>query len=318
MGLFKRAASAINTADPATDLTLALAPSIRRVQKLEERGSPANGVITGVKFTLDDDTTRKDYAVTVLESGARYGIRAYPRAAHRMRLGLPVVVKADDGRAVFDWAAMAAAWGLDEESAGQDSLRKPPDDGIHDSALDARVQRHLKKWPPVSATIVSVTRTTMFGLQTVNFDVELELLDGSRSLSKRDEVPSYAQWWAAPGAVVPAVVDPGDTSKASVDWPAFALAKVDDVGFDDDPIDGSIAALLEQSRAPTPTMTTQPAAVDPSAPVTLDLSMRSWVEARRSGAMSERDFEQALHDWQEAGMCNAAQIEAARAAAQSV
>ena len=229
-----------------------------------------------------------------------------------MRLGLPVVVKADDGRAVFDWAAMAAAWGLDEESAGQDSLRKPPDDGIHDSALDAHVQRHLKKWPPVSATIVSVARTTMFGLQTVNFDVELELLDGSRSLSKRDEVPSYAQWWATPGAVVPAVVDPGDTSKASVDWPAFALAKVDDVGFDDDPIDGSIAALLEQSRAPTPTITTQPAAVDPSAPVTLDLSMRSWVEARRSGAMSEHDFEQALHDWQEAGMCNAAQIEAAR------
>ena len=234
-----------------------------------------------------------------------------------MRLGLPVVVKADDGRAVFDWAAMAAAWELDEDSAGQDSLRKPPDDGIHDSALDARVQRHLRKWSPVSATIASVTRTTMFGLQTINFDVELELPDGSRSLSKRDEVPSYAQWWAAPGAVVPAVVDPSDTTKASVDWPAFALGKVDDVGFDDEPIDGSIAAVLEQSMAPTPTMAAQPAPVDPSAPVTLDMTMRSWVDARRGGAMSERDFEQALHDWQEAGMCNAAQIEATRAAAQS-
>jgi hypothetical protein len=33
--------------------------------------------------------------------------------------------------------------------------------------------------------------------------------------------------------------------------------------------------------------------------------------------MSERDFEQALHDWQEAGMCTDAQIEAARAAAGS-
>jgi hypothetical protein len=35
MGLFKRAASAVNTADPATDLTIALSPSIRRVRKLE-------------------------------------------------------------------------------------------------------------------------------------------------------------------------------------------------------------------------------------------------------------------------------------------
>jgi hypothetical protein len=33
--------------------------------------------------------------------------------------------------------------------------------------------------------------------------------------------------------------------------------------------------------------------------------------------MSQRDFDQALRDWQEAGMCNDAQIEAAKAAAQS-
>ena len=55
--------------DPATDLTVAFSPSIRRVRKLEERGTPANGVITGVKFTLNDDMTRKDYAVTALGSG---------------------------------------------------------------------------------------------------------------------------------------------------------------------------------------------------------------------------------------------------------
>ena len=116
---------------------------------------------------------------------------------------------------------MAAAWNLGDEFLGQDSLRKAPDDGIHDAALDARVQRHLRKWSPVSATIVSLTRTTMFGLQTINFDVELELADGSRALSKRDDVPSYAEWWAAPGATVPAVVDPDDTSKANIDWCAL-------------------------------------------------------------------------------------------------
>jgi hypothetical protein len=315
MGLFRKAASAINTADPATDLTVALSPSIRRVQKLEDRGTPANGVITGVKFTLNDDTTRKDYAVTVLGSGARFGIRAYPHDAHRLRLGLPVVVKADGGRAIFDWAAMAAAWALDEESAGQDALRKAPDDGISDSALDARVQRHLRKWSPVSATILSVTPTTMFGLRTMDFDVDLELADGTHALSKRDDVPSYAQWWAAPGVTVPAVVDPEKTTVASVDWPAFALSKRDEVGFDDDPIEGSIAALLEQPGDAAPMMSTQPAAVDPSAPVTLDMSMQSWVGARRGGQMSERDFERALADWKEAGMCTDAQIGAARAAA---
>jgi hypothetical protein len=315
MGLFKRVASAVNEVDVATDLTVALSPSIRRVRKLEERGTPANGVITGVKFTLNDDMTRKDYAVTALESGARYGIRAALPDAHRLRLGLPVVVKADGARAIFDWSAMTAAWGLGDEFLGQDALRKPPEDGIHDAAVDARVQRRLRKWSPVSATILSVTRTTMFGLSTLNFDIELELADGSRSLSKRDDVPSYAQWWAAPGATVPAVVDPEDTTKANIDWATFALAKRDEVGFDDDPIEGSIAAVLEQPVAAPPAMTVEPAPADPSAPVTLDLTMRSWVDMRRNGSMSEKDFEKALRDWQEAGMCNEAQTAAARAEA---
>ena len=113
------------------------------------------------------------------------------------------------------------------------------------------------------------------------------------------------------------MVDPSDTAKASIDWPAFALARAEEVGFDDDPIEGSIAAMLEQSAPATPAMTAQPAAADPSAPATLDMTMRSWVDARRAGAMSERDFDKALRDWQEAGMCNDAQIEAAKAAAQS-
>ena len=317
MGLFKRAAAAANSIDVATELTVAFSPSVRRVRKLEERGTPANGVITGVKFTLNDDMTRKDFAVTTLGSGTRYGIRASLPDAHRLRLGLPVVVKSDGARAVFDWAAMAAAWELGDEFLGQDSLRKPPDDGIHDAALDARVQRHLRKWSPVSATILTLTRTTMFGLQTINFDVELELADGSHSLAKRDDVPSYAQWWAAPGAVVPAVVDPEDTTTANIDWPAFALTKVDEVGFDDDPPEGSIAAILEQPVAATPAMTAQPAPADPSAPATLDMSMRSWIDMRRNGSMSEPDFVKTLADWQAAGMCNAVQVEAAKAAASS-
>ena len=108
-----------------------------------------------------------------------------------------------------------------------------------DTALDARVQRHLKKWTPTEATIVSLQRRTMMGMPTLNWDVELQLADGRTSMSTGDEVPSYAQWYAAPGAVVPVVIDPKDGSEASIDWPAFALAQFDAVGFDDDPPPGA-------------------------------------------------------------------------------
>ena len=244
MGLFRRAASAVNQVDPATDLTLALSPSIRRVHTLEERGTPANGVITGVRFSLDGDTTRKEFAITTV-AGDRFGIRTQPPDAHRLRLGLPVVLKRDGNRAILDWPAMTAAWGRPDEVLAQDALKKPPADGVVDTALDARVQRHLQKWSPVSATIVGLIRTSAMGVPTLNWDIELELADGSHAVSRRDEVPSYAQWWVAPAAAVPAVVDPDDTSKASIDWPRFALARYEDVGFDDDPVAGSIAAELE-------------------------------------------------------------------------
>jgi hypothetical protein len=308
MGLFKRTAPAASTAVPAVPL------SVRRAQKLEERGTPANGVITGMKFSLNDDTARDDYVVTVLATGGRHAVRATTAVAHRLRLGLPVVMK-DEGGVVFDWDAMTAAWELPDRYLGQDSLRKVPDDGIDDGALDVRVQRHLRKWSPVTATVMSVTRSTMFGLQTVNFDVELELADGSHALSKRDNVPSYARWWAASGAVVPAVVDPDDTTKANVDWRAFALGKVDQVGFDDDPIEGSIAAVLEEPAPAAPAMAAASVEADPFAPLALDVSMSSWVAARRGGQMTERDFEKALSDWRAAGMCTEAQIDAARGAA---
>lgn len=233
--------------DVATELTVALTPSIRRVRKLEASGRAANGVITGIRFSLNDDTTRKDFAVTVLDGGPlrRIGVRTHPTVAHRLRLGMPVVVRLDGNRGVLDWGAMSDAWGLPAGSFPQESLRKPPDDGMEDTALDARVQRRIKKWQPVDATIVSLTRCSVMGIPTVNWDIQLRLPDGRTALSSRDAVPSYAQWDAALGVVVPAVVDPGDASKASVNWPAFALARFDAVGFDDDPPPGSIAAELE-------------------------------------------------------------------------
>jgi hypothetical protein len=148
MGLFRRAASAVNRADPVASAVIALSPSIRRVDRLIERGTPANGVITGIRFSLNDSTVRKEFAVSVQTPNGwqRIGVRTQPTAAHRLRLGVPVVVKLDGDRGALDWDAMAEAWGIDGASLSQDSLRRPPDDGVVDTALDARVQRHLAKW----------------------------------------------------------------------------------------------------------------------------------------------------------------------------
>ncbi len=321
MGFLRRAASKVNSLDVSTDLTIALSPSIRRVRKLEAKGATANGVVTGIRFSLNDDTTRKEYAITVPTGpdAGRYGIRTQSAHGHRLRLGVPVVLKVEGGRGVIDWPTMADAWGLDDGFVAQDSLRKPPDDGIVDTALDARVQRHLRKWTPTQATIISLTRRTVLGMATLNWDIELELADGSRALSKSDEIPTYAYWYAVAGAVIPAVVNPSEPSRASIDWPAFAQAQFDQVGFDDEPPAGSISADVEQGvgmgQSVMSVAKPPPAPTDPTAPVALDATMRSWIDLVRAGHMSVSDFEDAISDWQEAGMCTAAQVAAARQAA---
>jgi hypothetical protein len=322
MGFFKRAADTVNTHyGVASTLAVALDPANRRVRKLEAQGTPANGVITGIRFTVNDTTTRKEFAVSVPQDGGvlRFGIRTQPTEAHRLRLGVPVVAKVDGDRGVLDWEAMRAAWDLGDQFLAQESIRRPPDDGIVDTALDARVQRHLKRWTPAEATITSLERRTVMGMPSLNWNIELRLADGSTAVSKSDEVPSYAQWYAAPGAVVAAVVDPKDTSKASIDWPAVALAELAEVAFDDDPPPGSIAAELEDSRGAGAVSAMSagvpPPPPAPDAPASLDTTMQSWVDAFRAGHMSQKDFEGALADWAEAGMCNSAQVAAARTAA---
>jgi hypothetical protein len=322
MGRLKRALSALNRVDPATDLPIVLSPSIRRVRKLEKRGTPANGAITGIRFTVQGETTRKEFAVTVLDGAARrFGVRTQPVQAHRLRLGVPVVALVEGDRGILDWDAMAGAWGLGDAFLTQDSIREVPDDGIVDTSLDARVRKHLKRWAPTEATIVALHRRSVLGVPASSWDIDLQLPDGQTAVSRRDDVPSYAQWYAAPGAVVPAVVDPGDRSRASIDWPAFALARFDTVGFDDAPPPGSIAAEVEGATPvpPVSVMSTAGAVAppgDPGAPVALDATLQSWVDACRSGSMRLREVERAVTDWRAAGMCNDAQAAAAVAAAQ--
>jgi hypothetical protein len=227
-----------------------------------------------------------------------------------------VVVKLDGDRGALDWDAMAEAWGIDGASLSQDSLRRPPDDGVVDTALDARVQRHLAKWTRTDATMVSLTRRTVLGIASHNWDIVLRLPDGGTAVSKGDEVPSYAQWDAAPGITVPAVIDPKDPSRASIDWPAFAVKRYDSVGFDDIPPAGSIAAEIEATgdassgsvmSAPAP-----PAPPSDGRAVALDRTLRAWVDAARGGHMKRKEFERSLNDWQTAGMCTTEQADAAK------
>jgi hypothetical protein len=279
-------------------------------------------VVTGIRFTLQGETVRKEFAVTVVDGATRrFGVRAQPVQAHRLRLGVPVVAMLDGDRGILDWNAMAVAWGLGDAFLTQDSIKKVPDDGILDMSLDARVQRHLKRWSPTEATIVALRRRSVLGVPTSNWDIDLQLSDGQPAVSSRDEVPSYAQWYAAPGAIVPAVIDPGDRSRASIDWTAFALSRFATVGFDDAPPPGSIAAEFE-GAAPAPSvaaMATEGAVAtpgDPGGTVTLDATLQSWVDACRSGAMRLQEVERAVADWRAAGMCSDVQAAAAVAAAQ--
>lgn len=323
MGFFRRAASAVNQADPTTAAVVAFSPSIRRVDRLLALGVQANGVITGIRFSLNDGTVRKEYAISVQTPSGwqRIGVRLQPVESHRLRLGMSVVVKLDGNRGVLDWQAMATAWGLGDGPLSQESLRRPPEDGVVDTALDARVQRRLRKWSPAAATIESLSRRSSFGVPTQNWDVTLRLGDGSVAVSGGDEVPSYAQWAAAPGVGVPVVVDPSDPSRACIDWPAFVIAGADTADFDGDPPAGSIAAEIEAARlgGATAAMSTPPPPVAdaPAGPATLDPTMQGWVDAVRSGHMNRKAFDQALADWQSAGMCTAAQAAAAQVAAGS-
>ncbi len=165
MGFFRRAASAANRADPTTAAVIALSPSIGRVERLLARGTPANGVITGIRFSLNDDTVRQEYAIsTQTDSGwQRIGVRTQPVESHRLRLGLSVVVRFDGDRGVLDWPAMAAAWGLGDGQLSQDSLRRPPDDGVVDTALDARVTAGFDDDPPDGSIAAEIEAARLAG-----------------------------------------------------------------------------------------------------------------------------------------------------------
>ena len=225
-------------------------PGFKRADTALEMGAAGAATVVGIERTLDDGTATRSVAVAVpTASGAcTGGVQVMHGPAHvlaRLRLGVEVLVRHNDGdQVVLDWPAMCALWGVADEP-GQRRRRKPPGDGVVDKAVDWADQRRLKKWTPRRATITALNRRDGGMGPTLNFDVALRLDDGSQAVAGNTEIPFYAAWLAAPGAEVPVAVDPKDPAKAVVDWAAAANEPSRTPGrLDDPPPDGSAAALL--------------------------------------------------------------------------
>jgi hypothetical protein len=215
-----------------------------------ERGEQRSGRLVGIERKLDGGTDEQLMAFEATGLGEPAGTRLTGPHLHRLRLGMPLLLRVDDaGRAVLDWPALCAAWGLEPGLAGQRLLKKPPGPGLVDKALDIRVQSRLRKWTRTRATIASLQRRTVMGMLTDDYDVGLELEDGGRAAASQ-HVPFYACWLAAPGATVPVAVEPGRPDRACIDWPAAALEAADRAGMlQDAPPEGSVAATIDADRA---------------------------------------------------------------------
>jgi len=199
----------------------------RRAARLLRKGTPSRGVITGIRVSYtggqNSSTTRYEWAVEVMPSaGERFkaGIRQNIQHADRMRLGMEVPVRHDDGhsRAIIDVPELLRRWGVEGADVHEMTwkrLRKPPRDGIEDKTLGKL------KGERRTATLVDANRVHLAIGLTDNWDLVLEA-DGRQWVKKRDPVPIYARHLLEPGIALPVAIN---GEKVEVDWPAAVEAK---------------------------------------------------------------------------------------------
>ena len=247
MGLFKRV---VQGADKVYDAKETLETAIfkdrrfGRAEKLAASGDPNQAVITGIRRRFNDSTTDTDIRLEWFAPELRVGAIHYGSAMPMLiRLGSTIAIKSDGDAAVIDPQAMAEAPDPPRD-AGRRS-RKVPEQGMDDKALDMSVLSRIRKWTPQDATVESFERVTVFGMASENWNIVVTTPDGTRATVKNDEVPPYARWFVAPGAVVPAVVDPNDPGRAQINWPELAERTAVAGGvWQEEPPAGSIAAGL--------------------------------------------------------------------------
>lgn len=184
-----------------------------RGKKLLEEGERVQGRIVGIEVKNHDTEDRKVTLALQPTGGTVVGTRVIVEHEERMRLGLSVPLRVDGRRrnAVLDWP-----------STLQRGVRRPPAPGVEDTSLDWTVKRRLKKGTPARGTITALERRRLMGMDTQNWDVDIELPDGSVTRDPGQVIPFYAVFLAVPGTEVPLALDAKDPSKASVDWAAAA------------------------------------------------------------------------------------------------
>ena len=106
-------------------------PGFKRADRALEKGAAAGATLVGIEQKLDDGTTTRFVAVAIpTANGTRTaGVHVMHGPAHvlaRLRLGVEVLVRHDDGDAVvLDWPAMCARWGVPTSPRRSAAARRP-------------------------------------------------------------------------------------------------------------------------------------------------------------------------------------------------
>jgi len=328
MGFLDRVIGGVNAAyKPWSRLTDITDPSLTAADRRMTEGDLAFGTIVGVKRFYNEGTSEHLAVAATDDTGEvhRFGIEIRLPAASfaRLRLGLHVPLRIEGRKAVIDPTALGDAFGLTIGSHLQRSKRSVPDDGIDDSAFDARFQKRLQGWPRTTATVTALEPFLMMGRRTENWTVHVRLPDGSAAVSPKDVVPFYGQSLVAPGWTVPVAHEPGGDVVA-IDWAELALATTN---LSPDPTtpppEGSIAALLaEAAPTVTPAMGAGGTGFTPVRPAADDHPsgvnhphLRGWVEQLQLGHLKPKHVERDIRGYEESGMCTPEEAASARRAA---
>mgnify|MGYP000937178854 CR=1 FL=1 len=247
MGLFQkllRGADKVYDAKTTLEYSVLRDRRFDRAERLAAAGDPSTAVITGIKRRYNESTTDTDVRLEWFAPDPRVGGVHYGADMPLViRLGSTIAVKTDGDRVVVDPAAMAGVPGAPRD-AGRSS-RRAPDRGLDDTALDTRVRKRIDEWTAQDATVQAFERVSALGMWMDNWTVTVSCGDGTIATVQNDQVPPYARWFVAPGAVVPVVIDPKDPTRAQVDWPELAeRAAVAGGSWQDPAPEGSIAASL--------------------------------------------------------------------------
>lgn len=252
MGLLSRLLGGVSRVDQAElDLEHAVFRDRRfeRAEELAASGRADEGVVTGIRRRLNDSTTDTRVRLEWFSPEHQVGAIAWGEDLPLIvRLGSTVPIRTNGNEVALDPAAMSSHSAAPRDPGRRS--RKTPAPGIDDRAMDSRVLSRLRKWTPETAIVESVDQTRAFGMATQNWDIVVRRNDGTTATISRDEVPPYAQWYVAPGAEIPVVLDPKNLSRAQGDWPRLAEERATAGGrWSDAAPKGSIAATrLQTSR----------------------------------------------------------------------